>query len=307
LPAAAEAQWTPTKPLRIISPYSAGGTNDLLSRLVAQKLGDRLGQPVVVENRAGANGIIGADAVAKSPADGYTILMGNSATHGINPNLYSKLPYDAARDFTQVGLIATVPLLLVVNPAVPAKDLKELIAIGKAKPGSLNYASPGLGSSPHLAGVLLQNISGLDMTHVPYKGDGPAVADLLGGQVTMMFANMPSALPHVPTGKLRALAMTGVRRTAAAPTIPTMAEAGVAGVEIYTWYGLMTPANLPKDVLVRLNTELNAVMQMPDVQERIRKLGADPVGGSAEEFTRFVAAELAKFAKVVKSAGIKAE
>lgn len=304
----AAADWTPDRPLRIVSPYAAAGTNDLLARLMAQKLGERLGKSIVVENRAGANGIIGAEYVAKMPGDGYTMLMGNSATHGINPNLYAKLSYDADKDFTPIGLIASVPLLLVVGPKVEANSLQDLIALGKSQPGQVSFASSGVGSSPQLAGELFKSISGLDIIHVPYKGDSPALTDVLGGQVTMMFANIPSALPMVRAGKLKALAMTGAARTSAAPEIPTMAEAGLPGVEISAWYGLMAPAGLPPAVLARLNAELNAVLQLPDVQTRIRELGAEPSQpGPPAQFQQFVDAELAKYGKVIKTAGIAAE
>jgi tripartite-type tricarboxylate transporter receptor subunit TctC len=305
LPAA--AQWQPARPLRLVSPYSAGGANDLLSRLIGQKLGERLGQSVIVDNRLGANGIIGVDFVAKSPADGYTLLMGSLATHAINPALYAKLPYDAVRDFTPVGLIATVPLLLVVNPSLPVANVKDLVAMAKAKPGSVSTASPGLGSSPHLASELFRGAAGVDIVHVAYKGDAPAVADVIGGQVTAIFANMPSALPFVQSGRLKALAMTGTHRTAAAPDIPTMAEAGVPGVDISTWYGLFAPGNLPADVLARLSTELNAVLRLPDVQQRIRQLGAEPEAGDQPKFQRQLAADIAKYAKVVAAAGVKLE
>jgi tripartite-type tricarboxylate transporter receptor subunit TctC len=305
---AAAADWTPDHSLRIVSPYAAAGTNDMLARLMAQKLGERLGKAIVVENRSGANGIIGAEYVAKTPGDGYTMLMGNSATHGINPNLYAKLSYDPDKDFTPIGLIATVPLLLVVNPKIEANTLKQLVELGKSKPHTLSFASSGVGSSPQLAGELFKSIAGLDLVHVPYKGDSPALTDVLGGQVTMMFANIPSALPMARAGKLKALAMTGKARTSAAPDIPTMAEAGLPGVEISAWYGLMAPANLPPEVLARLNAELNAVVQMPDVQARIRELGADPASpGPPAQFQQFIDAELAKYSKVIKMAGISAE
>jgi tripartite-type tricarboxylate transporter receptor subunit TctC len=302
----AMAQWTPTKPMRMVSPYAAGGTNDLLTRLLAQKLGERLGQTIIVENRAGANGIIGSDYVSKSPADGMTLLMGNSATHGINPALYAKLPYDAIRDFTPIGLMATVPLLLVVHPSLPASSVKELIALAKSG-RKFSVASSGAGSSPHVAGELLRTATGIDTVHVPYKGDSPALADVMGGQVTMMFANMPSALPAVQAGKLKALAMTGTRRTAAAPTIPTMAEAGVPAVDIYSWYGLMAPANLPADVTTRLETEFAAVMKMSDVQARIRQLGAEPADGTRAQFRSFVQAQVDKYKRVIAPLGIQVQ
>jgi len=302
------AEWVPERQLRIISAYSAGGTNDLLSRLMAQKLTDRLGKPVVVENRAGANGIIASDYVAKSPPDGYTMVMGSSATHGINPNIYAKLSYDAERDFTPIGLIATVPLLLVVAPNLSVNTLSELVALAKAKPGTLSFASSGTGSSPHLAGELFKSVTNIDVTHVPYKGDGPAVIDVQGGQVSMFFANIPSALPAAQAGRLKALAMTGAARTPAAPDVPTMQQAGVAGVEISAWFGLFAPAKLPNEVLTRLNQELNAVLGLPEVQARIRELGAEPVApATPEKFQSFVKSELAKFAAVTKKAGITAQ
>jgi tripartite-type tricarboxylate transporter receptor subunit TctC len=297
-----------SKPVRLVSPYAAGGTNDLLARLVAQKLSERTGQSFVVENRSGANGIIGADYVGKSPADGHVLLMGNSATHGINPSLYPKLPYDAVRDFTPIGLIATVPLVLVVGSSLPTADVEELVALAKVKPRTVSVASPGSGSSPHIASELFRDATGIDTVHIPYKGDSPALADLLGGPVTMMFANMPSALPFVQAGKLKALAMTGTSRTSAAPNIPTMAEAGVPGVEISSWHGLMAPGNLTPDVLARVDKELVAIMKLPDVQQRIRQLGAEPAtNGTRNQFGLFLRAELDKFAKVIKAAGIQTE
>ncbi len=304
----AGAQWIPTKPMRLVSPYAAGGTNDLLARLLAQKMSERLGQTIIVENRSGANGIIGSDNIGKAPADGSALLMGNSATHGINPSLYPKLPYNAVSDFTPIGLMATVPLILVVSASLPVSNVKELIALAKAKPRSISVASPGAGSSPHIASELFRTAAGIDTVHIPYKGDSPALADVLGGQVTMMFANMPSALPFVQAGKLKALAMTGTRRTSAAPDIPTMVEAGVSGVDISSWYGLMAPGNLPVDVAARLDAEFVAVMKLPEVQQRIRQLGAEPaMDGSREQFQRFVQSELDKYARVIKAAGIQVE
>ena len=301
-------EWVPERQLRIISAYSAGGTNDLLSRLMAQKLTERLGKPVVVENRAGANGIIASDYVAKSAPDGYTMIMGSSATHGINPNIYAKLSYDAQSDFTPVGLIATVPLLLVVAPNLAVNSLTDLVALAKSKPGTLSFASSGTGSSPHLAGELFKSVAGIELTHVPYKGDGPAVIDVQGGQVSMFFANIPSALPAAQAGRLKALAMTGAVRTPAAPDIPTMQQAGVTGVEISAWFGLFAPAKLPNEVLTRLNQELNVVLGLPDVKARIRELGAEPVAPAPPEtFQSFVKSELAKFAAVTKKAGITAQ
>jgi tripartite-type tricarboxylate transporter receptor subunit TctC len=306
VPAAAQS-WSPTHSLRIVSPYSAGGTNDLLSRLMAQKLGEALGQTVIVDNRTGANGIIGVESVAKSPADGYTLVMTSAATHAINPALYSKLPYDAVRDFTPVGLIATVPMLLVVNPSLPVSNVKELVALAKSKPGSFSAGSPGVGSSPHMASELFRLATGIDSVHVAYKGDAPALADLIGGQITLMFSNMPSALPFVHSGKLKALAMTGTRRADSEPGIPTMAEAGVPEVNNSTWYGLMAPGNLPPEILQRLGKELENVLKLPDVKQTIRQLGANPEAGGAEAFRKLVDTDLAKYAKVVKAAGIKQE
>ncbi|HEY4066419.1 MAG TPA: tripartite tricarboxylate transporter substrate binding protein [Burkholderiaceae bacterium] len=305
--ASAQAPWSPNKPSHLISPYAAGGTNDLLARLLAQKLSERLGESVIVDNRAGANGIIGSDLVAKSPADGYALLMGNSATHGINPGLYPKLPYNAVRDFTPIGLMATVPLLLIVSPSLGVSNLKELVALAKAKPHTLSVASSGIGSSPHLASELFKSAAGIDLVHVPYKGDLPAITDVMGGQVTMFFANMPSAVPFVQSGKLKALAMTAPHRASALADIPTMAEAGVNGVEIQSWYGLMAPAKLPADVMARLDKEFQAVMQLPDVQARIRQLGAEPANGTQAQFQRFVGTEVDKYAKIIKASGIVLE
>jgi tripartite-type tricarboxylate transporter receptor subunit TctC len=236
------------------------------------------------------------------------MVMGSSATHGINPNIYAKLSYDAERDFTPIGLIASVPLLLVIAPNLAVNTLSELVALAKAKPGTLSFASSGTGSSPHLAGELFKSMANIDVTHVPYKGDGPAVIDVQGGQVSMFFANIPSALPAVQAGRLKALAMTGSARTPAAPEVPTMQQAGVAGVEISAWFGLFAPAKLPAEVLTRLNQELNVVLGLPEVQARIRELGAEPVApATPEKFQSFVKSELAKFAAVTKKAGITAQ
>jgi tripartite-type tricarboxylate transporter receptor subunit TctC len=305
--ARADAQSYPSKPVRVVSTFSPGGTNDLLSRLVAQKLTERFGKPVVVENRIGANGIVGTQAVAKAAPDGYTLMMGNSATHGINPSVYRKLPYDAITDFVPIVLVASNSLILVVNPALPVKSVRELVALGKANPGALSFGSSGPGSSQHLAGERLKLAAGIDMTHIAYKGGAPALADVIAGQIPLMFVDMPTGLPQAQAGKLRALAMTGAARILAAPDLPTMAEAGIPDFQVTAWYGIVAPANTPVDVVMLLNKEINSMLQAPDVQERIRQLGAEPGGGTPEQFLAFVRAEIARYAQVVKASGFKVE
>jgi tripartite-type tricarboxylate transporter receptor subunit TctC len=294
----------PTRPIKVVSPFSPGGTNDFLSRIMAQKLTERLGQPAVVENKTGANGIIATEYVAKSAPDGYTIIMGNAGTHGLLPGLRA-LSYDAEKDFTMLGLIATVPLVLVVPSSFPAQTLKEFIDHARRTKLHITYGSSGLGSSLHVTGELFQQLTGLDMTHVPYRGEGPAVTDVMGGQITCIFAIAPAVTPHIKSGRLKPLAQTGVKRASALPDVPTMAEAGVPGIEISSWFGLMGPANLPKDVTALLSREITQIVQMPDIVEKIRGQGADPMPLDSREFAVFVRNEIAKFGKITKSANIR--
>jgi hypothetical protein len=296
----------PKKPIRIIVPTAPAGGNDAMARIVAQKLNERLKQPVIVENKSGANGAIGSEYVAKAAPDGYTILFGYIATHGINPGL-SKLPYDAVKDFAPIAQIAEAPVVLVVNPAVEAKTVQELIALAKAKPGKLSYASAGNGTAPHIAGELFKQMAGVDMLHVPYKGSGPAITDTLAGQTQVMFPSLVAASGHMKTGKLRGLAISGKSRSNLFPTLPTVSEAGVKGFEITQWYGFFAPAKTPRAIVDKLNAEIVAVMKDPDTQGKFAAQGADVVTGSPEAFGKLVQEEIAKWSKLIKSAKITAD
>jgi tripartite-type tricarboxylate transporter receptor subunit TctC len=304
--APAAAQNYPTKIIKIVVPTAPGGGNDAMARIVAAKLQERWKQPVIVDNKAGANGAIATEFVARAAPDGYTILFGYIATHGINPVL-SRVPYDPVKDFAPIAEIAEAQGVLVVNASVPAKSVKELIALAKAKPGALSYASAGNGTAPHIAGELFKRQAGVDLLHVPYKGSGPAVTDTLAGTTQVMFPSLVAALPHVKSGKLRALAVTGSKRSPLFPDLPTIAEAGVAGFEITQWYGFFAPAKTPKDIVDKLNREIVAIMKEPDTAKKFADHGADVVTGSPEEFGRFVQAELAKWGKFIKEAKITAD
>jgi tripartite-type tricarboxylate transporter receptor subunit TctC len=297
----------PSKPIKLIVPFPAGGTTDLVARTVGQEMTKTWGQQVVVENRPGAGGNIGSEAAAKSPADGYTLLMGTVGTHGINPSLYKKLPYDAVKDFAPITLATSGPNILVVHPSLPAKSVKELIAYAKANPGKLNFASSGNGTSIHLCGELFKTKTGVQMTHVPYKGSAPALTDLIGGQVQLMFDNMPSAWPHVKTGKLRALAVTTAKRSQTAPDLPTIAESGVPGFDATSWFGLLAPAGTPKEIVTKLNKEAVRILKMPEVKERLLAQGAEPVGNSPEQFAAHIKAEIEKWRKVVEASGAQVD
>jgi len=303
--AQAFAQGYPAKPVRMIIPYPPGGGNDTLGRLFAAKLGERIGQPVVVENRPGAGTIIGTEAAAKSPPDGYTILLSSIATHALSPNLYSKVPYDPVKDFAPVTLLGIAPTVLVVTNDLPAKDLAELVAAAKAKPGSLAYASGGNGTPPHINGEVFKSVAGVDLLHVPYKGGGPALVDLMAGRVQVMLDTAASAMPHVRSGKLRALAITGPKRSPEYPDLPTFAEAGMPQYDTNAWYSIHAPAGTPPEVVRRLNAELVVILKDPDVLARFKQLSTDPVGNSPEEFAGFVRAELDKYARIIKNAGIR--
>ncbi|MEP7068459.1 MAG: tripartite tricarboxylate transporter substrate binding protein [Usitatibacter sp.] len=303
----AHADGYPAKPIRFVVPYPAGGPLDTVARLLGQKVSESTKQPVIVDNKPGAGGNIGADAVAKSPADGYTILMGAVATHAINPTLYGNLPYDAVRDFTAVTQVASTPNLLVVNPAVPASTVREFIAYAKANPGKLNFGSGSTGSAGHLAGELFKSMAGVDMTHVPYKGAAPAMNDLIGGQIQLMFDNLASSLAQVRGGKIRALAVTTARRSALAPELPTIAESGLPGFDISTWFGVFVPAGTPREVVDRLHAEFAKALAAPDIREKLRNLGAEPVASSPEEFAAYIRAEGDKYARVIKASGARAD
>ncbi|MCC6532508.1 MAG: tripartite tricarboxylate transporter substrate binding protein [Burkholderiales bacterium] len=296
----------PTKPIRLIVPFAPGGSNDIMARITGQKFSASLGQQVIVDNRPGASGIVGTELAAKAPADGYTLLM-MSLTLSVNPSLYRKLPYDTLKDLAPISLVASAPLMLVVNPALPAKSVKEFIDHAKAHPGKLNFGSGGRGTTPHLAGEMLKAMAGLQMTHVPYKGGGPALADLVGGQIQLMLENIPSTLPFVKAGKLRALAVSGTARSPLVPELPTLDEAGLKGYEIVGWNGLFYPAGTSPILVKTIHSQTVAMLAQPDVKERLAALGAEAAGSSPAEFAAFVRAEIAKWARIVKLAGLKAE
>jgi len=294
----------PNKPLRLVVTFPTGGAPDILARLFSEKA--QLGQPVVVDNKPGAGGNIGADIVARSPNDGYTLVMGTVGTHAINGSLYEKIPYDMVKQFAPVSLIASAPNLLVVNNDLPVKTVPELITYMKANPNKLSFGSPGIGTSVHVSGELFKSLTGTQMTHAPYKGRQYAIPDLMGGSIQLMFDNMPSALPMAREGKIRAIAVTTAKRSNAAPEIPTVAES-VPGFEATTWFALFAPANTPRPVIDRLHAEVQRVYRLPEVQERLKTLGLEAVLSSPEELARYQASEIAKWAKVVKDSGARAE
>ncbi len=303
----AGAQQYPSKPIRIITPYNPGGTADIMARLVAQRLTEAWGQPVVVENRAGASGMIGADAVAKAAPDGYTLLAAYVTEIAIVPSLFPKATYDPVKDLAPVALTALTPMILVVTPSVPAKNVKEFVALAKAKPRQLAYASAGNGSPAHLAGELLQRAAGIELTHVPYKGGGQALTDTLAGHTAFFFSSMPSAMPHVKAEKLRALAVSTARRSGAAPDVPSVAESGGFEFDIGAWNGLFAPAGTPRDIIDRINAEVTRGFTAPEMRERLSREGADTMAWSADQFRSFVHAEVAKFGRIIRDAGVKAE
>jgi tripartite-type tricarboxylate transporter receptor subunit TctC len=302
----AQDKW-PSKPITYVVPFPAGGTTDTLARIIGQKLSVALGQPVVVDNKPGAGGNIGSGAVARAAPDGYTILGGTISSHAINVSLYPKLPYDPAKSFVPITLIGTNPLVLIVPPNSSAKSVKDLIAQAKAKPGSVTFASAGSGTSQHLAVEMFKSLAGVDVVHVPYKGSGPAIQDVMGGQVDAMFDTTVVAAPQIKGGKVRALGVTSAKRVKGWDTIPTIAESGVPGYEIVSWQGIFAPAGTPPEIVKRLNTEIVKILNMPDVRERMEALGVDPVANTPEEFAAFQKAEIAKWAKVIKEGNVKVE
>jgi tripartite-type tricarboxylate transporter receptor subunit TctC len=303
----AQAQPYPTKPIRFVVPYPAGGPLDTVARLLGQKVAESTRQPVIVDNKPGAGGNIGADAVAKAPPDGYTILMGAVATHAINPTLYASIPYDPIRDFAPVTQVASTPNVLVVHPSIPASSVKEFIAYARANPSKLNFGSGSTGSAGHLAGELFKTMTGIDMTHVPYKGAAPAMQDLIGGQIQLMFDNLASSLAQVRAGKVKALAVTTSKRSALAPELPTIAESGLPGFDINTWFGIFVPAATSREVVERLHAEFTRALAAPDVRERMLNLGAEPVGSTPEEFAVYIRSEAAKYARVIKASGARVD
>jgi len=302
----AHAQQYPTKPVRFVVPFAPGGSTDTLARAIGIRLPEYLGQQVVVDNRPGANGDIGMLLVAKAPADGYTIVLGYIANLGIGPSLY-KMPYDPVKDFAPVTQVAGASNIMTAHPSVPAKNLKEFVAYAKANPGAVNFATAGVASIGHLTGEYLNERAGMKMVHVPYKGSGQAISDLVGGHVKVMISGMASTLPHVKTGKLRALAVTGPQRSQAVPDVPTIAESGFPGFEARSWFGVLAPANTPKPVITRLHADIVKALQHPDVKQRLTGIGFEIVGSSPDEFGAYIRSEIKKWAKVVKASGAKPE
>lgn len=301
------AQAYPAKPVRVIVGFPPGGGTDVVARVIAQKLTEWWGQPVTVENRAGATGTIGADLVAKSSPDGYTLIMGHVNSHAIAPNLFAKLPYDPIKDFAAVAYVGYVPNVLAVHPSVNVKSVKELVALLKANPGKYNYASSGNGSTQHLAGEMFKQLTGTSIVHVPYKGSGDAIKDLLAGVVAMNFDTMPPVMPHIQAGKLRGLAISTPKRLSQLPEVPTFVEEGITGFDVANWYGVMAPAGTPRDVVQKLNADINKAMQVPEVRARLEGVGTQLKEQSAAEFEAYMKAEMAKYAKLIKDTGVRIE
>jgi tripartite-type tricarboxylate transporter receptor subunit TctC len=304
--AALQAQPYPSKPIKIVVPFPAGGIADLYARLIAARVSERWAQPVLIENRTGAGGNIGADAVAKSPPDGYTLVMGSFGTHAVNLSLFATMPYDPVRDFAPIALVLEAEGLLVLHPSVPAQSVPELVAYARAQPGRLTFASAGMGTASHLAGELFKTMARVEMTHVPYKGNVPAITDLLAGQTSLLFGTMPTVLPHAKAGKLRAIATIGALRSAAAPELPTVAET-IPGFEVNNWIGLLAPAGTPAEIVHRWNAEVNTIMQGADLKQRLLVEGARFAPNTPEQFAAFIKSEIAKWAPVVKASGARAD
>ncbi len=297
----------PNKPIRLIVPYPPGGGNDNLARIFAVKLGERLGQPVVVENKPGAGTLIGTEMAAKAPGDGYTFLLSSIVTHALAPALYAKVPYDPLKDFVPVTILAVAPTVLIINKDLPVNSLQELTALAKAHPGKYTFASGGNGTTPHVSGEIYKSMTATDLLHIPYKGGGPALTDLMGGQVNMMFDTAASAMPHVRSGKLRAIAIATPKRHPDYPDLPTFAEQGMPDYAINSWYSLHAPAGTPRDIVLRVHGEIVAILKLPDVAERLKVLNAEPGGMPPDEFDAFVRSELARYGTVIRKAGIKLE
>ncbi len=307
LVAGAQAQNYPTRPIRFIVPIAAGGGADLVARVIAERLSRNLGQQVVVENRAGGGTVIGAELVARSPADGYTWLLGTATSHAINASLVKKLPYDPVKDFSPIALVAVLPQIIVIHPALPAANLTDFIALAKKRPGEILFGSPGNGSNNQLGAEMLNIVAGIKTLHVPYKGAGPAITDLLAGHLQFMFTTIPPALPQVKAGRLRALAVAGAKRSALLPELPTTAEQGARGVEAASWNGILLPAGAPRDIITRLHAEIGVVMKQPEVIERLAGAGVEAAMMSPEEFAAYIESETARYAKVVKSSGARVD
>jgi len=307
LPSLAAAENYPSHPVKIVVPFPAGGSNDIIARILAQKLSERTGQQFFVENRGGAGGNIGAEAVAKASPDGYTLLVTAPPPLTTNVALYKNLPFDPARDFAPVALLATVPIVLMVHPSLPVKNVRELVALAKSKPGTLNFGSSGIGSTNHLAGELLKRLTGIDIVHVPYKGAAPAMNDLIAGHIPMMFDNMPAVLPQVQGGAVRAIAVAGAKRASALPDVPTVAEQGVEGFEAFSWFGLVAPAKVPAPVLETLQREVEVILRMLDVRKRLAELGAEPGAIAGVELGKFLADDTAKWTRIIQASGATAD
>ncbi len=301
------AQSYPARPVRMIVPYPPGGPTDILSRIFGQKLAEQLGRQIVIDNRGGAGAIIGTELAARAAPDGYTLLMGTNGLLSINPNMYARLPYDPVRDFAPVSLVASAPSILVVHPSVPARSVKELIALAKSRPGQLNYASGGIGTSPHLSGELFKSMAAVNLVHVPYKGGGPALAGTAAGQVEIFFPGIMEALPLVRDGKLAGIAVTTIKRSAVIPDMPTIAETGLPGFDSGNWYGILVPARTPREIIARLHAATVQTLLAPDTRKRVQEVGADPISSSPEEFAAHISGEIARMGKVIRSAGIRAE
>jgi tripartite-type tricarboxylate transporter receptor subunit TctC len=303
----AHAQGYPSKPVRIIAPFAPGSTIDIIGRIIAPRLNEALGQPVVVENRSGAGGMLGMDAAAKSAPDGHTLAIGALGPLAMNPSLYPKTPFDPVRDFAAVSLLATGPVVIAVHPSIPARTVKELVELAKKRPGQLNYGSPGVGTSPHLTGELFKIQTGTDIVHVPYKGNAEAITDLIGGQISIVFTGVPPVVPLAKAGKVRLLATTGKQRIVNLPDVPTIAEAGVTGADVLIWYGVVVPAATPKDVIARLNREIVKLMSLPDVREKFAQQSVNPATDTPDQFAQMIRDEVARWSKVIRTAGIKVD
>ena len=305
--AGALAQGYPTKPVRIVAPFAPGSTIDIIGRLIAPKLSEALGQPVLVENRPGAGGMVGLDAVAKAPPDGHVTAIGALGPLAMNPALYPKTPFDPVRDFAPVTLLATGPVVIAVHPSVPARNVKELVELARRNPGKLNFGSPGVGTSPHLTGELVKMLTKTDIVHVPYKGNAEALTDLISGRVSIVYTGVPPVVPLAKAGRVRLIATTGRARIAGLPDVPTIAEAGLPGAQVLIWYGIVAPAATPRDVVARLNREIVRLMQSPEMKERFAQQGIDPETSTPEQFGKLVAEEYARWTKVIRASGIKME
>jgi len=306
-PLLAQAQTYPNKPIRFILPFAAGGAGDIMMRPLAQKMTEQWGQSVVLDSRSGASGAVGLQIAAHASADGYTLAMGTASTHAINPALHRDLPYDAIRDFAAIASLISIPNVLVAHPSVPARSLYELIQLARARPGQLSYASNGTGTSAHMAGEMLARAADIKLLHVPYKGAGIGVIDVLGGHVQLLFGGIPTTLPHVQSGKLKSLAVTGLQRSTAAPTVPTVAESGYPGFEVVQWFGAFAPAKTARDIVLKVNAEINRAMALPEMRDAYARQGFDIRLSTPEAFAEYVKAELSKWSRVVKEAGIHAD